>query len=182
MLRQLLASVVIAFISASSSAAEHTHDASPTSTPPPLFDNLGEHHHPITTTSPEVQKYFDQGLRLVFGFNHDEATRAFQEAAKLDPNCAMAYWGVALTLGPNYNLPTDEERDRTAYDAVQQALALSPKVSAKEQAYIHAIAKRHASIPRRIARCSTAPMPTRCVRWQNSTPMIWTPRRSLPKH
>lgn len=148
MLCHLLVSVAIIFAFVSSSAAEHAHDASPTSTPPPLFDNLGEHHHPITTTAPEAQKYFDQGLRLVFGFNHDEATRAFKEAARLDPNCAMAYWGVALTLGPNYNLPVDEERDRAAYDAVQKALALSPKVSAKEQAYIKAIAKRHVADPK----------------------------------
>lgn len=148
MLRQLLVSVAIIFAFVSSSMAEHAHEASLPSTPPPLFDNLGVHHHPITTTSPQAQKYFDQGLRLVFGFNHDEATRAFKEAARLDPNCAMAYWGVALTLGPNYNLPVDEERDRTAYEAVQKALELAPQVSAKEQAYIKAIAKRHAADPK----------------------------------
>ena len=147
MLRQSLVCVAIVFAYVSSSTAEHAHDASPISTPP-LFDNLGTHHHPITTTSPEAQKYFDQGLRLVFGFNHDEATRAFKEAARLDPNCAIAYWGVALTLGPNYNLPVDEARDRTAYDAVQKALELAPQVSAKEQAYMQAIAKRYTADPK----------------------------------
>src|SRR5262252_3981807 len=70
----------------------------------PLFDDLGSHHHAVSTTNEMAQKYFDQGLRLIFGFNHDEAERAFREAARLDPRPAMAWWGVAYTLGPNYNL------------------------------------------------------------------------------
>src|SRR5437867_10168827 len=78
----------------------------------PLFDNLGSHRHPVTTKSGQAQRYFDQGLRLVYGFNHDEAERAFREAARLDPACAMAYWGVALTLGPNINLPIDPQRNQ----------------------------------------------------------------------
>lgn len=129
--------------------AEHTHPHLPaSSTPPPLFDDIGTLHHPVTTNSPQAQKYFDQGLRLVYAFNHDEATRAFQEAARLDPNCAMAYWGIALTLGPNYNLPVDAERDRAAYEAIQKALALAPQASEAERAYIEAIAKRHSSDPK----------------------------------
>jgi tetratricopeptide (TPR) repeat protein len=112
-----------------------------------LFDNLGTLHHPITTTSPQAQLYFDQGLRLVYAFNHDEANRAFTEAARLDPNCAMAYWGIAFTLGPNYNLPVDAERDRAAYAAIQKAIALAPNASDAERAYIEAIAKRHVADP-----------------------------------
>ena len=124
----------------------HKHAAAPASaTPPPLFEGLSTLHHPVTTTVPDAQRYFDQGLRLIYAFNHDEATRAFKEAARLDPNCAMAYWGIALTLGPNYNLPVDAERDRAAYEAVQKALALAPKVSEAERAYIEALAKRHAA-------------------------------------
>jgi tetratricopeptide (TPR) repeat protein len=110
-----------------------------------LFKNLGTHHHPVTTSSPKAQQYFDQGLRLVYAFNHDEATRAFKEAARLDPNCAMAYWGIALTLGPNYNLPTDQERAKAAYEATQKALSLASQVSEPERAYIEAIAKRYAA-------------------------------------
>ena len=75
----------------------------------PLFDDLGAHHHAVTTSNEMAQKYFDQGLRLVYGFNHDEAERAFREAARLDPSLAMAWWGVAYTLGPNYNLPMDAD-------------------------------------------------------------------------
>ncbi|HEV8714864.1 MAG TPA: hypothetical protein VGX03_18795 [Candidatus Binatia bacterium] len=123
--------------------ADHQHAPAPAATPPPLFDNLGTLHHPITTASPQAQRYFDQGLRLVYAFNHDEANRAFKEAARLDPNCAMAYWGIAFTLGPNYNLPVDAERDRAAYEAIQQAVARAPNASDAERAYIEAIAKRH---------------------------------------
>jgi hypothetical protein len=112
-----------------------------------LFDNLGALHHPITTASPQAQLYFDQGLRLIYAFNHDEANRAFKEAARLDPNCAMAYWGIAFTLGPNYNLPVDAERDRAAYEAIQKAVALAPNTSDAERAYIEAIAKRHVADP-----------------------------------
>src|SRR5437870_5654377 len=81
--------------------AGHQQNGAPTAASPrvPLFHNLGTHHHPITTASPLAQRYFDQGFRLVYGFNHDEAGHAFKEAARLDPNCAMAYWGIALTLG-----------------------------------------------------------------------------------
>jgi tetratricopeptide (TPR) repeat protein len=113
----------------------------------PLFDNLGTHHHEIKTASPQAQRYFDQGLRLVYGFNHDEAERAFREAARLDPQCAMAWWGVALTLGPNINLPIDPERNRAAYEAIQKALALQPQASEREAAYIQALAKRYSLAP-----------------------------------
>jgi hypothetical protein len=113
--------------------ADHHHaHGSAQATTPPLFDDLGTLHHAVTTSSPEAQKYFDQGLRLVYAFNHDEVNRAFKEAARLDPNCAMAYWGVAFTLGPNYNLPVDAERDRAAYEAIQQVLALAPQASEAE--------------------------------------------------
>src|ERR1700682_54586 len=92
--------------------------------PPVLIPGLGEVHHPVSTKNREAQQFFDQGLKLVYGFNHDEARRSFQHAAELDPKLAMAWWGVALTLGPNYNLPVDPEREKAGYDAVQRALAL----------------------------------------------------------
>jgi len=126
-------------------AARHPHGThvSPPDAPP-LLDGLGAHHHAVTTTSPLAQRYFDQGLRLVYAFNHDEATRAFREAARLDPGCAMAWWGVALAAGPNYNLPIDDARDRVARDAMAKASALAPKASEPERAYIDALARRYA--------------------------------------
>lgn len=113
----------------------------------PLFDNLGTWHHAVTTKSPVAQKYFDQGLRLMFGFNHDEAKRAFDEAARLDPDCAMAHWGSALTLGPNYNLPMDPEQVKSAYASMRKAIALAPKATPAERAYIDALSKRYSEDP-----------------------------------
>ncbi|HXI51389.1 MAG TPA: hypothetical protein VNH84_07785, partial [Candidatus Saccharimonadales bacterium] len=73
--------------------------------PAPLFNDLGKHHHPVTTSSKQAQRYFDQGLTLCFNFNHAEAIRSFEAVAKLDPDCAMAWWGVAFAYGPNINMP-----------------------------------------------------------------------------
>ena len=89
---------------------------------PPLYVGLGEFNRQVGTNSPEAQRYFDQGFVLCWGFNHDEAVKAFEEATRLDPDCAMAWWGVAFALGPNINLPlTDETLARRAYAAVQRA-------------------------------------------------------------
>ena len=71
----------------------------------PMFEGLGSHTHKVTTSSAEAQRYFDQGLRFLFGFNHGAAIRSFQEAARLDPQCAMAHWGIALANGPHINFP-----------------------------------------------------------------------------
>jgi len=94
-----------------------------------LIPGLGDVHHPVSTKNRQAQQFFDQGLKLIYGFNHDEAKRSFERAAQLDPKLAMAWWGVALTLGPNYNLPVDLEREKAAYDAVQKALALQENAS-----------------------------------------------------
>src|SRR6185295_12014405 len=82
----------------------------------PLWKNLGTYSHPITTISPRSQAYFDQGLRLTYGFNHAEAQRSFREAARVDPSCAMCQWGIAITYGSNYNDPTNPDRERAALD------------------------------------------------------------------
>jgi hypothetical protein len=74
----------------------------------PLYDDLGGYHYQVTTTVPLAQRYFDQGLRLYYAFNHAEAIRAFREAQRLDPQCAMCWWGEALSWGPNINLPMDD--------------------------------------------------------------------------
>ncbi len=114
---------------------------------PALMEGLSDHHHPVSTSSPEAQKFFDQGFRLLYAFNHDEAERAFRRAAELDPKMAMAWWGVAFAVGPNYNLPVDAAREKTAYDAVQKALALSAGGPAPERAYIEALETRYSGDP-----------------------------------
>ncbi|NEQ77867.1 MAG: hypothetical protein F6K23_35535 [Okeania sp. SIO2C9] len=111
----------------------------------PLWNNLGNIHHQITTNSPQAQRYFDQGLTLIFGFNHDEAKRSFQQATKLDSNCAMCYWGIALSVGPNINAPMNQKSIPTAYQAVQKAQKLSPKTTPIEQAYIKALSQRYSA-------------------------------------
>jgi tetratricopeptide (TPR) repeat protein len=107
-----------------------------------LFDDLGTYAMPVTAT-PEAKKYFDQGLRLTYGFNHDEATRSFARAAELDPSCAMCFWGVSLTLGPNYNVPMLPDRARSAWEALQRARQLAPRTTAAEQALIFALMNRY---------------------------------------
>jgi len=85
-----------------------------------LMPGLGNQHHPVSTKNPEAQRFFDQGLTLIFAFNHDEAIRSFQRVSELDPQLAMAYWGMALALGPNINLDVIPEREKAAYEAVQK--------------------------------------------------------------
>lgn len=132
------------------------HGGTPVAAPPsplaaaasvaPRLDGLGDqHHHAITTRSPEAQIYFDQGLRLIYAFNHDEATRAFEECVRIDPEAALCFWGIALAAGPNYNSPVDAERDRRAWQAIQQAKALAPKGTPVEQDYVAALSVRHTS-------------------------------------
>lgn len=115
--------------------------------PPRLISGLGDVHHPVSTKNRVAQQFFDQGLKLVYAFNHDEARRSFQRAAELDPKLAMAWWGVALTLGPNYNLPVDPEREKAGYNAVQRALALQENASEPERAYIMALSVRYSNDP-----------------------------------
>jgi tetratricopeptide (TPR) repeat protein len=107
-----------------------------------LMSGLGGLHHAVTTSNPEAQQFFDQGLRLIYAFNHDEAARSFQRAAELDPRMAMAYWGIAEAVGPNYNDPASEDRFKQAHDAIAQAAELGSAASASEQDYIAALAKR----------------------------------------
>jgi tetratricopeptide (TPR) repeat protein len=113
----------------------------------PLYDNLGSYHHEISTSVPLAQRYFDQGLRLYYAFNHAEAIRAFDEAARLDPSCAICRWGTALALGPNINMPMDAASGAAAYATVREALALEDHASAKERALIGALATRYAPVP-----------------------------------
>ncbi|GMU22805.1 MAG: hypothetical protein AMXMBFR13_28890 [Phycisphaerae bacterium] len=112
----------------------------------PLFDGMGSHRRPITTTSPKAQQYFDQGLVWAYAFNHDEAIRMFQQAARLDPDCAMAYWGVALANGPHINNPVmPPDRSTAAWKALQQAIERRANASPTERALIDALAARYAN-------------------------------------
>lgn len=113
----------------------------------PLLEGLGSHTHPVTTTSEAAQRYFDQGLTLCFAFNHPEAIRSFEEATKLDPNCAMAYWGVAFALGTNINMPMVEDAEPKALAALRKASELAAKATPREQAYVAALATRYAEKP-----------------------------------
>lgn len=110
---------------------------------PPLMAGLGKLHLRISTSSPAAQRYFDQGLRLAWGFNHDEARRAFRKAQRLDPRCAMCYWGEAWVLGPNINAPMDEQAVAPAVAAAAKAGEHSQRATPREQALIEAIAARY---------------------------------------
>ena len=117
-------------------------------TPPPvkpatLFAGLGRHHHTIKTRSPEAQKFFDQGLTLVYAFNHDEAIRSFQRAAELDPEAVMPLWGIAYALGPNINLDVDPGHEKAAFAASAKASKLAKGASENERAYAEALARRY---------------------------------------
>jgi tetratricopeptide (TPR) repeat protein len=111
----------------------------------PLFTDLGTLEYPITTDSELAQKYFNQGLILTYGFNHEEAFRSFEEVARLDTNCAMAYWGMAYVLGPNINLPMDAGVVSTAYEAIQKAITLLDDETQKEKDFVMALSKRYSS-------------------------------------
>lgn len=109
-----------------------------------LFDGLGSFHRKVTTHSPLAQKYFDQGMRFIWAFNHDEAARSFAKAAQIDRTCASCYWGVALTLGPNYNMPMmSSPRARVGWTAVRKAEANAWRATPVERALIGAVASRY---------------------------------------
>ena len=132
-------------------AAQHKHyeqtaeaaKPAPTGELAPRLQNLGTHRFPVTTRSAQAQKFIDQGIRLSYGFNHAEAERAFREAARLDPGCAMAYWGQALVLGPNINVPMAPEAEPQAYELARKAVALKTNATARERGYIDALAQRY---------------------------------------
>jgi len=129
------------FLTLAIAAAAQDH-AMGTVKPVTMMTGLGDLHHPVSTKNAGAQGFFDQGLRLIYAFNHDEAARSFQQAAALDPNLAMAYWGIAEAVGPNYNDPAGEDRFKQAHEAIQKAVDLSGNASDAERGYILAMAKR----------------------------------------
>jgi tetratricopeptide (TPR) repeat protein len=149
-----LAVAVVAWGATPLLGQEHGHEGHKPATPAsptalaagnrtPLYDNLGSYHKTVTTGSPVAQKYFDQGLRLTYGFNHDEAIKSFREGIREDSACAMCWWGVAYALGPNINVPMDTAAVAPAWQAVQQAVRNAGWTTKKEQAYIEALVKRY---------------------------------------
>jgi tetratricopeptide (TPR) repeat protein len=123
--------------------SEEADKPAPTGEMAPRLQDLGKHTFPVRTKSRQAQLFINQGVNLAYGFNHAEAGRAFREAARLDPGCAMAYWGQALVLGPNINAPMTPDDEPKAYELAQKAVALKSKASAREQAYIGALAQRY---------------------------------------
>ncbi|MBC7927674.1 MAG: hypothetical protein H7039_18665 [Bryobacteraceae bacterium] len=135
-------------LACSVAAAQHQHhEAGQGPKPAELLEGLGNHSHPIRTTSTESQRFFDQGLALIYGFNHDEAARLFARAAELDPKSPMPHWGIALALGPNYNMPPMPEREKKAWEAIEQAVALSKAAPEAERDYVQALVRRYSRDP-----------------------------------
>src|SRR5215472_12500539 len=126
-------------------AQEHADHAAATVKAKPtaaLMTGYGNLHHPVSTKNAQAQAFFDQGLRQIYAFNHDEAARSFQRAGELDPKLGMAFWGVAEAVGPNYNDPASEDRFVKAHAAIAKAQSLEGDASESEKAYIEALAKR----------------------------------------
>jgi tetratricopeptide (TPR) repeat protein len=144
----ILATLLIASVPASLRAApQHDHAAASGASAVCAANGFGKVHHPVKTSNPQAQRLFEQAMALDYGFNHNQAEQCFREAARLDPQMPMAYWGIALVLGTNYNLPVDDAREKLAYENVQKALALSANAPRNERDYIQALAKRYTSEP-----------------------------------
>jgi tetratricopeptide (TPR) repeat protein len=140
--------LVLLVLSFCLSSIAQDHSGHSQANPATLMPGLGNAHHPVSTSNPEAQQFFDQGLRLIYDFNHDEAARSFQRATELDPKLAIAYWGIAEAVGPNYNDPASEDRFKQAHEAIQKAVDLSSNASPSERAYIQAMAKRFPADPK----------------------------------
>jgi tetratricopeptide (TPR) repeat protein len=140
--------LVLLVLSFCLSSIAQDHSGHSQAKPATLMPGLGNAHHPVSTSNPEAQQFFDQGLRLIYDFNHDEAARSFQRATELDPKLAIAYWGTAEAVGPNYNDPASEDRFKQAHEAIQKAVDLSSNASPSERAYIQAMAKRFPADPK----------------------------------
>jgi len=129
-------------------ATAHAQHAAPAQRPATLMPGLGHQHHAIKTRSADAQKFFDQGLTLVYAFNHDEAIRSFRRAAELDPDSAMPLWGIAYALGPNINLDVDPEHEKAAYEATQKAVKAAKDAPENERAYVETLTKRYSNDPK----------------------------------
>src|SRR5882672_10756619 len=149
MIRRLTILCLLALtLCATGFAQEHEHAVAAKNKTATLMAGLGDWRHPVSTTNAQAQAFFDQGLRLIYAFNHDEAARSFQRAAEIDPKLAMAYWGVAEAVGPNYNDPASKDRFAQAHTAIAKAETLAADASESDKAYIAALAKRFPADPK----------------------------------
>jgi tetratricopeptide (TPR) repeat protein len=153
--RTLVVVLLIAAIAAGLLYGRRTSDtaSSPAASAPEppvgatLLEGLGNYDFPVTTSKPEAQRWFNQGLMLAFGFNHDAAERSFLKATEIDPECAMCWWGAALVLGPHVNGGMEPANNAKAWSRLQRATALAPQASEREQAFITALGARYAEAP-----------------------------------
>ena len=147
LLRASISIVVLALmLNVQVAQGQHQHPGAPAEKPAMLLPGMGELQHPISTTNPEAQKFFDQGLTLVFGFNRPEALRSFKRAAELDARAIMPHWGIALASGPHINMDGDMDVDgKAGYEAIQKARSISRGAPEHERAYVEALAKRFSS-------------------------------------
>ena len=139
-MKYLSSILFLTLLAATTLAQEHASPGRPKAAT--LMSGLGDLHHPVSTSNPQAQQFFDQGLRLIYAFNHDEAAHSFQRASELDPKLAMAYWGIAEAVGPNYNDSASDDRFKQAHEAIQKAVDMSANASPSERDYIQALAKR----------------------------------------
>jgi tetratricopeptide (TPR) repeat protein len=137
-----LVAAVVLFTASAASAQGHGGSVAVAGAAP-MFDNLGDHHRTISTYLPQAQRYFDQGLRLMFAFNLEEAERSFRAAVAIDPTCAICSWGVALALGPHINFPATPERTVAAAAAMAEAQRRAGSAPPVERALIAALARRY---------------------------------------
>jgi len=144
----MLAAWLLGVALGATAPAQHDHADDQTARPVTLDAGLIGVHHPIQTKSAEAQKFFDQGLTLIYAFNHEEAVRSFEKAAELDPDSPMPHWGIALALGPNINQDVDLSREKAAYEAVQRAVKLAVRAPESERAYVAALVKRYSNDPK----------------------------------
>jgi tetratricopeptide (TPR) repeat protein len=146
----IISGIQIAVLAQDQKMPNHVHyvepaqqGVSPTGAIAPRLQKLGDHKFPVSTKNTQAQLFMNQGLNLSYAFNHAEAGRAYREAARLDPNLAMAFWGQALALGPNINAPMGPDSEQPALDAIKKADALRANASPREQALIDALKFRY---------------------------------------
>jgi tetratricopeptide (TPR) repeat protein len=144
----ILLALAIVTLAPCDSAFAQEHAVSAKAKSAVLMTGFGNWHHPVSTKNAQAQAFFDQGLRLIYAFNHDEAMRSFQRGGELDPKLAMAFWGIAEAVGPNYNDPASEDRFVQAHAAIEKAQALAADASESDKAYIDALAKRFPADPK----------------------------------
>src|SRR6266851_5769397 len=140
-MRPLLALLIVVLLDSASAVAQ-----SGNTTEPPLdlaLTAVGRQHHSILTKSSQAQDYFDQGITLFYGFNHEAAARAFRRASELDSSSPMPLWGIAMAVGPNYNMDVDAAREKLAFETIQKAKQLAIRSPASEQDYVNALASRY---------------------------------------